>query len=140
MTLEAWVYPTSNPMTWTTVITKERPEVNNLVYGLFADSPQNTSLVNVVTNTGLTEVYGPTNSSIPVNTWTHLAGTYDAVNGQSLYVNGVEVAHARPYRQHHYFDWTSSNRGQLSLFGILHRPHRRSARLQSGVESGGNSG
>ena len=39
MTLEAWVYPTANPTYWTTVITKERPEVNNLVYGLFADSP-----------------------------------------------------------------------------------------------------
>ena len=39
MTLEAWVYPTVTPVTWTTVILKEQPEVSNLVYGLFAGSP-----------------------------------------------------------------------------------------------------
>src|ERR1044071_5049842 len=98
MTLEAWVYPTNAPDTWTTVMTKERPETNNLVYGLFARSAtvasaNNGPLVDVVT-TSLSELYGP--SPVPLNTWTHLAGTYDVVNGQSLYVNGVEVAHVPP--------------------------------------------
>src|SRR6185436_4941340 len=70
---------------------KEQP--GGLVYGLFARSPSfanNGPLVNVTTSS-LQELYGP--SPVPLNTWTHLAGTYDAVNGQSLYVNGVQVAH-----------------------------------------------
>lgn len=33
MTLEAWIFPTSAPAFWTTVIFKEQPEVNNQVYG-----------------------------------------------------------------------------------------------------------
>ena len=90
MTIEAWVYPTVNPPTWTTVIIKEQPEISNLVYGLFATSPFDRPLVDVFT-TSVHELYGP--STVPLNTWTHLVGTYDAVGGQSMYVNGVQVAH-----------------------------------------------
>jgi len=93
MTLEAWVYPTDLPNNWTTVMVKET--TGNLIWGLFARSPSfvsanNGPLVNVVTG-GLAELYGP--AAVPINTWTFLTGTYDAVNGQSLYVNGVQVAH-----------------------------------------------
>lgn len=90
MTLEAWVYPTVTPLTWTTVILKEQPEVSNLVYGLFAGSPFNLPLADVFT-TSVQELYGP--APVPLNTWTHLAATYDAVNGQSLYLNGIQVVH-----------------------------------------------
>src|SRR5204863_7600274 len=34
---------------------------------------------------------------VPLNTWTHLAATYDAVTGQSLYLNGVQVANVSPF-------------------------------------------
>jgi hypothetical protein len=70
---------------------KEQPEASSLIYALFATSPFNLPLVDV--NTGsIHELYGP--SLVPLNTWTHLAATYDAVTGQSLYVNGVQVVHA----------------------------------------------
>ena len=91
MTLEAWVFPTATPTYWTTAIVKERPEVSSLVYGLFPGSPSNLPLLDVSTDF-VHELYGP--SAVPINTWTHLAGTYDAVNGQSLYLNGVQVAHS----------------------------------------------
>ena len=89
MTLEAWLYPKVNPPTWTTVLMKEQPEASSLIYALFATSPFNLPLVDVNT-ASIHELYGP--SPVPVNTWTHLAATYDAVTGQSLYVNGVQVA------------------------------------------------
>src|SRR5438045_7067833 len=68
---------------------KEQPEASSLVCALFATSPFNLPLVDVYT-TSVHELYGP--SPVPLNTWTHLAATYDAVTGQSLYVNGVQVA------------------------------------------------
>jgi Concanavalin A-like lectin/glucanases superfamily len=91
MTLEAWIYPPATTGTWTTVIIKERPEIGNLVYGLFASSPSTLPLLDVSTDS-VHELYGP--SAVPLNVWTHLAATYDAVTGQSLYVNGFQVAHA----------------------------------------------
>src|SRR4051812_39747199 len=39
MTLEAWIYPTTVTGTWTTVIFKEKPDVNNQSYGLYGASP-----------------------------------------------------------------------------------------------------
>src|SRR6266446_5803031 len=89
MTLEAWVFPTVTTSTWTTVLIKEQPEINNLVWGLFADSPFNRPLVDVFT-ASVHELYGP--SPVPLNAWTHLAATYDTVGGQFLYVNGTPVA------------------------------------------------
>src|SRR5204862_7431760 len=75
MTLEAWLYPTVNPPTWTTVLMKEQPEASSLIYALFATSPFNLPLVDV--NTGsIHELYGT--SLVPINTWTHLTATYDA--------------------------------------------------------------
>jgi hypothetical protein len=58
---------------------------------LFAGSPFDLPLVDVFT-TSVHELYG--SSPVALNTWTHLAATYDATNGQSLYVNGVQVANA----------------------------------------------
>ena len=89
MTLEAWVYPTVPPLTWTSVLIKEQPEINNLVWGLFASSPFNLPLFDVFT-VSVHELYGP--SPVPLNSWTHLAATYDTATGQTLYVNGFPVA------------------------------------------------
>ena len=90
MTLEAWVYPTVNPSTWTTIIFKELPEANNQVYGLYATSPSNLPLVDVFTDS-IHELYGT--AAVPLNTWTYLAATYDAAGGLTLYVDSMQVAH-----------------------------------------------
>ena len=86
MTLEAWVSPTSSTTGWRDVIMKE--QVAEAIYDLYADTGGGQpgggvfmSAENVVSG----------GSSLPANTWTHLATTYDGVN-QVLYVNGVQVA------------------------------------------------
>jgi hypothetical protein len=76
MTIEAWIYPTALSG-WRAVIMKEAS--SNEIYSLYANPPQ----VATVTSGGLANV---STTSLPLNTWTHLAGTYDGVT-QRLYVN-----------------------------------------------------
>ena len=82
MTLEAWVYPTSNTARWQDIIFKDID-----AYYLESHSPRNAPGAGGTFVT--TPVYGK--SPIPVNAWTHLATTYDQ-QMLRLYVNGVEVA------------------------------------------------
>ncbi len=88
MTLEAWVYPTSLSG-WRTVILKEIP--GGLAYGLYAhdNAPNPASYVHLTGATLGDGLAGPT--QLPLNTWTHLAATYDG-STQRLYVDGVQVA------------------------------------------------
>lgn len=81
MTLEAWVYPTALSG-WRTVILKETS--GNLSYALYAhdDAPQPAAYI------GGTSVSG--SGALPLNTWTHLATTYDGGTFR-LYVNGVQA-------------------------------------------------
>jgi glucose/arabinose dehydrogenase/PKD repeat protein len=80
MTLEAWVYPTSVAPEWTDVIMKWNDD-----YYLEATTPSGPSAVGSRLTTPL---YG--SSSLPLNTWSHLAATYDGAM-LWLYVNGVQV-------------------------------------------------
>src|SRR2546430_1106977 len=85
MTLEAWVYPTVAPTGWRAVIDK-----NADGYYLMASSDQgNRPAVGGSWTAGNQNTVGPT--ALPVNAWTHLAGTFDGTTVR-LYVNGVEVA------------------------------------------------
>jgi len=89
LTLEAWVYPTVTPSSWSTVIMKEQP--GEFVYVLYAGSPDNRPhlFFNLGTSSSSERgVAGP--SGLPLNTWSHLAGTYDGTTLR-LYVNGALV-------------------------------------------------
>jgi hypothetical protein len=87
MTLEAWVSPSSTPSTWSTAIMKEQP--NFYIYSLYAGSPANQPNAYMMTTGGKAGIPGP--SALPLNTWSHLAATYDGAT-LAVYVNGVLVA------------------------------------------------
>lgn len=87
MTLEAWVRPTVLN-DWTTIVMKERP--GGLVYSLYAsDGAASPSAAYFFDGGSDERVIGL--SVLPLNVWTHLAGTYDG-SMLRLYVNGTEVS------------------------------------------------
>jgi len=81
MTLEAWVNPSVVNGVWRDVIYKGKDN-----YYLDADSTSGKPATRA-TSGGALFGTGP----LTVNTWTHLAGTYDGVTLR-LYVNGVQVS------------------------------------------------
>jgi glucose/arabinose dehydrogenase/PKD repeat protein len=87
MTLEAWVDPSTLTSTWRTVVFKERP--GGMLYALYASNGSANRPVGQVF-LGNAERDAPGTSSVSVNTWTHLAATYDG-SALRLYVNGTLV-------------------------------------------------
>ncbi len=86
MTLEAWVYPTTTSG-WRTVIMRD-PSANYYLdssNGSYTGSGPSAG-VNNGTNQ---DVYG--SSGLPLNTWSHLAATWDGTTLR-VYVNGAQVA------------------------------------------------
>ena len=84
MTLSAWVYSTDSAASWRTVILKEIS--GDLVYGLYGSSDTGLPQGMRVVGGGTKSASGT--ASLPLNTWTHLAATYDGTNLR-MYVNGV---------------------------------------------------
>src|SRR2546422_274680 len=85
MTLEAWVYPTVTPSGWTDLIYKQNDSyyleaastagVGPTVGGTFGNGWQNSAAGSV----------------LPVNTWTHVAATFDGAK-LAFWINGINVA------------------------------------------------
>lgn len=84
MTLEAWVYNTKTTADWSTVLWKDITAGGDGVYYLYGASDSGP-----IEGLSSNLLYGKTN--FPVNTWVHLAATYDG-KYQRLYVNGTQVA------------------------------------------------
>jgi hypothetical protein len=84
MTLEAWVRPSGLGGIWRTALLKEAP--GGLAYSLYAHDG---SIPMSELNIGGARTVGGT-TAIPVNTWTHIATTYDGAN-MRFYVNGTQV-------------------------------------------------
>jgi cytoskeletal protein RodZ len=86
VTVEAWVNPTS-VTGWRDVVAKET--ANGVAYWLYAAAGSGRPTTGAFVAGAERELLGP--SGVALNTWTHLAGTYDGAM-QRLYVNAVQVA------------------------------------------------
>ena len=78
VTMEAWVYPTASPSGWTSIMAKR--DGANYAYGInynVADQFQ------VYTTSGIKNF----SYTLPLNTWTHVAGVIDSSQTR-LYING----------------------------------------------------
>jgi concanavalin A-like lectin/glucanase superfamily protein len=85
MTLEAWVRPTALSG-WRTTVMKET--ATGHAYSLYAND--NTPNPAVTVTIGAADRSAVGTSQVPLNTWTHLAATYDGAMLR-LYVNGVQA-------------------------------------------------
>ena len=88
-TLEAWVKVAQLGADWQTVVLKEQP--GHLLYALYAGEPPNGpgAHANLGTDND-SDMHVTAGSPLSVDTWVHLAGTYDGTD-LKLFVDGVET-------------------------------------------------
>jgi hypothetical protein len=84
LTLEAWVYPTAALSSWRDLIYKG----DDNYYLMASSCCQSRPAVGGIFAGSYAHAYGA--STLALNTWTHVAATYDATTLR-LYVNGVQV-------------------------------------------------
>jgi hypothetical protein len=87
MTLEAWVRPSALGTVWRTVVLKE--QTGHLAYALYAGTDTGSRPSGHVYTSGDRALLGP--SALPLNTWSHLAMTWDGLLIR-MYVNGAQVS------------------------------------------------
>jgi hypothetical protein len=86
MTLEAWVYPTAVLSGWDTILLKE--QTGEFVYSLYLYANGEANIPYGYIFSGGAEYGASGISSLPVNTWTHMAATFDG-SFIRLYINGA---------------------------------------------------
>jgi hypothetical protein len=85
MTLEAWVYPTAVSATWRDVVYKATDN-----YYLEATTTQGVGFPAAAGTFGGNDVQAYGTATLALNTWSHLAATYDG-STLRLYLNGTQV-------------------------------------------------
>lgn len=87
LTISAWVYPTKIESKWSPILFKPI-DATQISYVLQGTSPQS-GISSLFISPGTSNLFAT--NVLPVNTWSHLAATYDGASVR-FYVNGVQVS------------------------------------------------
>ena len=123
MTLEAWVRPTALEKKWRTVVDKENGRWHRLQPVCQRAHRPPVGQVNIGGE------QNATGAALAVNTWTHLATTFDGATLRSSYKRRPRRL-ARGERRDPGLDRAATHRRQLGLVRVVRGPDRRRPGLQ----------